>query len=164
MRTVGRAPGVFVLLLDLAKGAIPVSIAIWMNAPAGVIGGVAVAAVFGHVFSVFLGFHGGKGVATAIGAFLPVVPIPALTAIAIFVVVLLWKRYVSLASVVAVATFPATLVLLNRAGWMDVIATPIVLSATIAALVITVRHLGNIHRLLSGEESRLEDPMEARSK
>jgi glycerol-3-phosphate acyltransferase PlsY len=160
MRTVGRAPGMLVLLLDLAKGAIPVAIAIRMNAAPAVVGGVALVAVLGHVFSIFLGFRGGKGVATAIGAFLAIAPIPALTAISIFGAVLIWKRYVSLASVVAVATFPAILVLVNRTGWTDVIPTPIVLSATVAALVITVRHLGNIRRLLSGEETRLEDPME----
>ena len=164
MRTVGKLPALFVLFLDLAKGALPVWIAIGMHAPPAALGGVALAAVLGHVFSVFLGFRGGKGVATAIGAFLPIVPIPTLATVTVFLVVLWWKRYVSLASVMAVASFPAALILFNQAGWLAATPTPIVLSATIAALVIIVRHLENIQRLLSGEESRLEDPMEVRLK
>ena len=160
MRTVGKLPGLCVLLLDMAKGTIPVLIAMTFGASASVVGGVALAAVGGHVFSIFLRFRGGKGVATAIGAYLPIAPLHGLFVIAIFIVVFLWKRYVSLASMVAVASFPAVLLIANQTGLFPPVPAPIVLSATISSLLIIVRHLENIYRLLSGKESRLEDPAE----
>ncbi len=164
MRTVGKLPGLCVLLLDMAKGTIPVLIVMVIGAPAEVVGSVALAAVCGHVFSIFLLFRGGKGVATAIGAYLPIAPSQALFVIAIFMVVLLWKRYVSMASMVAVASFPAVLLIANQTGWFPLIPVPIVVSATVSSFLIIVRHLENIYRLLSGKESRLEGPLEVRLK
>ena len=160
MRTLGKKAGLIVLILDMAKGAVPVSIAIAAGAPQVMIGGVALAAVCGHVFSIYLGFRGGKGVATAIGAFLPIAPIPTLSMIAIFVVTLLWKHVVSLASVAAVTLFPVLLLLFNQVDSLPRVAESIILSATAASILIVARHAGNIQRMLDGREARLEDPAE----
>ena len=160
MRTLGKKVGLAVLILDMAKGAVPVSIAIGFGAPTAVVAGVAFAAVCGHVFSIYLGFRGGKGVATAIGAFLPIAPIPIVAMIAIFVVTLLWKHLVSLASVAAVTLFPVLLMLFNQVDSLPQVSTPIILSAVASSILIVVRHAGNIQRILEGQEARLEDPAE----
>lgn len=160
MRTLGKKAGLIVLVLDMAKGALPVSIAIGAGAPPAMIGGTALAAVCGHVFSIYLGFRGGKGVATAIGAFLPIAPIPTLSMIAIFIGTLIWKHLVSLASVAAVTLFPLLLLLSNQVDWLPRIADSIILSATAVSILIVARHTGNIQRMLDGREARLEDPAE----
>ncbi len=164
MRTMGKLPGVVVLLLDMAKGTIPVLVSTLLGASASVVGGVAIAAVCGHVFSIFLRFRGGKGVATAFGAYLPIASSHILFVMAIFMIVLLWKRYVSLASMVAVASFPAVLLIGNQTGWLPLVPVSIVLSAAVCSMLIIVRHLENIYRLLSGNESRVEDPREVQLK
>ena len=165
IRTVGPASGLLVLVLDMAKGAIPVSVAVQLGAPDRVIAGVALATVFGHVFSVFLKFRGGKGVATAIGAFLAVgTRGRSLGYRRICHVGGLETLCFSSASVVSVAMFPLVLVLFNRIETFGSVSTPVVVSALIASFTIVARHLGNIRRLLAGRESRLEDPVEVRAK
>ena len=164
MRTVGRIPGTFVLLLDMAKGLIPVLLAVKLNAPVKMLATVALVAVVGHVFSIFLGFRGGKGVATAIGGFMPLAPLQALCVIVIFGIVVLWKRYVSLASVLAVTLFPVVLVVFNATTGVQRTPLPIIVSAVIVSLLILVRHLDNLRRLWVGKESRIEDAVEVQVK
>lgn len=164
LRCVGRTAGLAVLVLDMAKGAIPVLIAAHLEVSTLSIAGVALASVVGHVFSIFLGFRGGKGVATAIGAFLPLAPVPSLILILIFLLIFFWRRIVSLASVVSAGLFPILLLISNRVDTLPPIAAPIVLSAAIVSALIIGRHVGNIQRILDGDESRLEDPVEVRTK
>jgi glycerol-3-phosphate acyltransferase PlsY len=111
----------------------------------------ALVAVLGHIFPVWLGFKGGKGVATGFGVFLVAAPWAALAAIAVFIVVLAISRYVSLASILAAASFPLFAWFLGHGN------RPVFFIAVqfAVALLLIVKHHQNIGRLLAGKESRL---------
>ena len=117
--------------------------------PSDVAVGAAIAAVLGHVFPVWLGFRGGKGVATALGVFLALAPRVALVAAAIFLLVVLTTRLVSLASIVAAAALPPFAMLLSPDR------TQVYLSGVFfIALLVIAKHRANIERLIAGTESR----------
>ncbi len=152
-RVVGPAAGLMTLLLDAGKG----YLAVWLaarvtdeDATAMVV--AALAAIMGHLFPVWLGFRGGRGVATSVGVFLPICWMAVLAALVIWFVVLLFWRYVSLSSVTAAASLPLLIYLLYAPGH----APPLVVSvgATLAAVMIVVRHRPNIERLIAGTEPR----------
>jgi glycerol-3-phosphate acyltransferase PlsY len=108
-------------------------------------------AVIGHMFPVWLRFHGGKGVATGLGAFALLAPKAMLVAMAFFVVVVLVSRYVSLGSIVAVAVFPVAAGLIHQFN-----LSPVGLALiSLACLLILVKHRGNMRRLWAGTENRL---------
>lgn len=155
LRAAGKAVGVLALMLDAAKGVAAVLLARRIGAPAEIVAAAAAAAVLGHMFPVFLGFRGGKGVATAGGALGSLEPIVFLATLAIFVLVVLLWRYVSLGSILAVLGFPALLWLFSRAGWIAPAPGPLLLGSTAIALLIVLRHQSNIRRLLDGSEHRL---------
>lgn len=161
LRTAGAGPAFLVLVLDVAKGALPVAAARLLEAPGPVIGAAAVAAVLGHVFPVYYGFRGGKGVATATGALAVLAPVPALAALAVFALVVTATRYVSLASITAAALFPLLILAAGGLGWAPP-APPWLLasSAAIAALIVFM-HRANVRRLLAGTENRFGRPEEA---
>jgi len=144
-RTMGRKVGILTLIGDCLKGLIPVSLAL----PPVWIAAIGLAAFLGHVYTVFLGFKGGKGVATALGVFLGTSWLAVLFGVVIFAVVLYKWRYVSLASITAAALIPV-LVWLVQGG-----PELIVMSLAIAALVI-FRHHENIARLRAGTESKFK--------
>ncbi|HEX7157726.1 MAG TPA: glycerol-3-phosphate 1-O-acyltransferase PlsY [Edaphobacter sp.] len=149
-RSGAKGLGVLTLLLDALKGFLAVFIA-QQIAPGNldIAVAAAVAAILGHVFPIWLGFRGGKGVATALGVFLALTPISALIVLAIFALVFALTRYVSLASIIASAAFPfiALHFISSR--------SPIVIGGLIfIPLLIIVKHHQNIRRLLSGTESR----------
>ena len=169
-RVLGRGPGLACFVLDVAKGLVPTLAA---GAYTGLLGapmvepregwlwlGVMGAAILGHMFSPFAGFKGGKGVATGLGAMLGVYPLltlPALGALIIWVLAAAIWRYVSLASCLAALALP--LLVLLFAGVSDLLRTPGMVpfytaTAGIAALVI-IRHRANIRRLLAGTENRM---------
>jgi glycerol-3-phosphate acyltransferase PlsY len=158
-RAAGKAAGAAALLLDCGKGVAAVAGARALGAPATVVGAAAAAVVVGHVFPVFLGFRGGKGVATAAGALGALAPAVLAVAMVLFVLVLAWKRYVSLGSIVAAASFPLLFVAGWLLGWLRPPGGgPVAASFCIAALVL-VRHSGNLDRLRRGVEPRiLEQP------
>jgi len=106
------------------------------------------AAVVGHVFPIFHGFRGGKGVATALGAFLVLATVPALVCLGVFVAIVAGTRYVSLASVLALTLLPAAAGLLRA-------PRPVVLAAGGTALIVIGKHVENLKRLAKGEERRL---------
>lgn len=146
--------GVLTLLLDALKGSAAVAIA-GVIAPSGAAKSQALAlaalcAVAGHMFPAWLKFRGGKGVATGLGAFVVVAPKAVLIAAAIFVVLVLVFRYVSLGSIVAVATFPVLAWKLRIEG-NDEVALVLM---SLASLLIIARHHANIRRLLAGTENR----------
>jgi glycerol-3-phosphate acyltransferase PlsY len=147
-RTSGFAAGAAVAALDIAKGAASVIVAEhWQSSPA-VAAAAGVAAVVGHVFPVWLWFRGGKGVATACGAFAVLAPLATTLAASVFIVTSFVTRYVSLASVVAAAALPSFAYITHAP------AQAIVASFAVAALVI-LRHRGNMARLLANTEPRL---------
>jgi glycerol-3-phosphate acyltransferase PlsY len=110
----------------------------------------ALAAVIGHMFPVWLGFKGGKGVATGLGVFLALAPLAVLIAVVLFAVVVGLTRYVSLGSILAAASFPVALWWLER----DLFPAPALAMCVAVALLVIIRHHQNIGRLLKGTESR----------
>lgn len=157
LRTLGPALAVVVLLLDVAKGVLAVLVGAWI---AQTVGGddawpaalAGVAAVLGHVRSVFIGFGGGRGVATGGGAVLVIAPLALLAAIPVFLLLVWRTRYVSLGSIGAAVALPlgvALLYSLDRAGLEALVA-----AALIGAVVI-VAHGDNIERLRAGTERKL---------
>ncbi|HYS44125.1 MAG TPA: glycerol-3-phosphate 1-O-acyltransferase PlsY [Geobacteraceae bacterium] len=148
-RTLGRKVGVMTLVGDCLKGLVPVLAAKYFGVSGGWIAMVGLAAFLGHVYTVFLGFKGGKGVATALGVFLGVSPATVLAALVIFSLVL-WKwRYVSLASITAAAAMPVLIALAGQESFI------ILMSLVIAAIVI-FKHRGNIERLKAGTENKFK--------
>lgn len=145
LRAVGKGAAALTLVGDLAKGLLPVLLArAWLTSP-WAIGLVALAAVIGHLFPVFAGFHGGKGVATTLGASLPLLPGPLLIAFLVFVTCVALRRQVSLGSLAAAAALP-----IAAFAWGSPAAY--VLYALMAATLIWYRHRENIQRLLAGTE------------
>src|SRR5437879_6224902 len=150
LRSGAKGLGIATLLLDLGKAFLAVKIAQHL-APSNYDLAVAsaVAAILGHVFPLWLGFRGGKGVASALGVFLALTWPSALSILGVFILIFLLTRYVSLASIVAAAAFPLF-------GFYFVpLRTPIVIAGFLfIPLLIIVKHHQNIRRLLAGTESR----------
>lgn len=146
-RTVGRKIGIITLIGDCLKGLLPVVLVKASSLPPEFAAWVGLAAFCGHVFSVFLKFRGGKGVATALGVFLALSPVAIAIALALFVVLMFLWRYVSLGSISAAAIMPVTVYFLGE----NRVVTGV--TAVIAAIVI-IRHRENIKRLLSGCENK----------
>jgi glycerol-3-phosphate acyltransferase PlsY len=148
MRAHGKSLGILVAILDVAKGAAGVLLVRLVTADPRAAAAAAVAAILGHVFPVFYGFRGGKGVATAVGAFLALAPWPTLACVGVFLVVVAISRYVSLGSIVAMALLPLSTSLFHA-------PLPTVIAAAVAAVLIVLKHLENIKRLSRGEERKL---------
>ena len=157
-RSGARGLGVLTLVLDLAKGYLAVLLARHVRpglpgVPSDLAVGAAIAAVVGHVYPVWLRFRGGKGVATALGVFLALVPAVVLPAVGVFALAVLLTRFVSLASILAAATLPFFGVLLSPDR------SPLYLGGLcFIALLVILKHHANIARLLAGSESRFGSP------
>jgi acyl phosphate:glycerol-3-phosphate acyltransferase len=146
-RTLGKKVGVLTLIGDCLKGLIPVVVAKLLGLDDMWVAAAGVAAFIGHVYSLFLGFKGGKGVATALGVFLGTSPLSVLLALAVFVLVLWKSRYVSLASITAAAVLPPVVTLVSGKPLFIAMTTFIV-------LLVIYKHRENIQRLRAGTESR----------
>ncbi len=154
-RVAGLGAGAMTFLLDVAKGYLAVWGAArltdeditWMMV-------AALAAIAGHLFPVWLGFRGGRGVATGVGVFLPICLPAVLLALLIWIGVALFWRYASLASIVAAASLPPLMYLLYAPGH----APPRLVSfgVALAAVLIILRHRANIERLIAGTETRMK--------
>jgi acyl phosphate:glycerol-3-phosphate acyltransferase len=170
-RRAGKMAGVITLVLDALKGALAVFVAeLLLGLPVAGIGQTAsvlpdaywwlaaasIVAIAGHMFPVWLGFRGGKGVATGVGVFLIWAPM-AVALAAILFVLIVWKtRYVSLGSIVAAASIPV-FVLVQHAVIRPVSPLPpIMLTSTMGAALIIFAHRGNIERLIEGTESKFK--------
>jgi acyl phosphate:glycerol-3-phosphate acyltransferase len=161
-RVLGRRFGALVFLLDFAKGALPVLAGrLWpaggLDLPADALTAAAgVSAFLGHLFPVYLGFRGGKGVATGAGVVTLLVPGPTLAALLAWVVVALCSRYVSLASLTAAAVLCLFRFILTPEPWAPAHRV-VTLFCLVAAALIAVRHRANVGRLLAGHENRLKE-------
>jgi glycerol-3-phosphate acyltransferase PlsY len=149
LRTAGKLPAILTLAGDVVKGALAVVAggAVAAGDPAGA-AIAAVAAVVGNCWSVFLGFRGGKGVATGLGAFLRLVPWAIVPALVVFLAVTLTTRYVSLGSLLSAIGVPLAALAIGYPG-VSVIA------AAVAVAIIVWRHRENIDRLRHGTERRV---------
>jgi acyl phosphate:glycerol-3-phosphate acyltransferase len=147
LRTTGRALGVLTLLLDIAKGVAGVWVADYLtNGSMFWMAMAALAVMAGHAFPVFLRFKGGKAVASFVGAFLYLTPVPLLATIVLFVLTVAVSRYISLGSVVAAGLFPLAVWLIEHPP------NYVVAAALIAGAFIVYRHRTNIERIRAGNE------------
>ena len=149
LRTAGKTPAILTLIGDVAKGAVAVAAggAMASQEPGGS-AVAAVAAVIGNCWSIFLGFRGGKGVATGLGAMLRLMPLAVVPSALVFLIVVATTRFVSLGSLLGTAGLPVVALALGypRAA---------VVAAAAVAAIIVARHHENIARLMRGTENRL---------
>lgn len=146
-RVLGKKLGVLTLAGDLLKGFFPVWIGFKLFSSLPVACLMGLTAFLGHLFPIYLGFMGGKGVATALGVFLYLSPVAILIEMVIFAsAVGIWK-YVSLGSLCAAATLPPVLIIIGS-------PKPVVLLSIVCALLIWIKHSSNIQRLLNGTEHK----------
>ncbi len=174
-RVVGRGPGNLCFALDVAKGLLPtltaglilgtlgdldappIAVWVWLLTP--------VATVLGHMFSPFLGFRGGKGVATGLGALLGVFWVLTLAVVGgllVWLVVLKISRYVGMASVCAAISVPgwAALLPIIIEGTLSASVLPMLAMSGLLAVLVVVRHIGNLKRILAGTEPKIRSRAE----
>lgn len=159
-RRAGKLAGILTLVLDAAKGALAIYLArTFLTPDYGInwwVAASAFAVVLGHIFPVWLGFRGGKGVATGVGVFLALSPLAVIGAATVFILIVWMTRYVSLGSIAATASFPLCVWLLSSfvrpvAGLREILAASIAGGALIIFM-----HRANIGRLLRGTESKFK--------
>ena len=148
LRTAGTGRAVVVMCLDVGKGALAVALAHLSNAGAAVTAATGAAAIVGHIYPVWLRFHGGKGVAVAAGVFAVLTPIATLAACGLFLVIVRVTRYISLGSLAATVALPP-------AAWLTGAPAAVVAAAGGIASLIVFRHRSNIRRLRAGTERRM---------
>ena len=154
-RTAGAAAGVLTLLLDAGKGFLAVWIAAkWTGGDMRWMMAAAVFAVIGHVFTVWLEFRGGKGVATALGAFLAICPEAVAAGAVLWLIVAFFWRYSSLGSIVAAAALPVFVELLYAPGHAPPLY--VTLGTVLISVLVLAKHRPNIQRLIAGTENRLK--------
>ena len=155
LRVLGPVPAALVLVLDVAKGAAAVLVGGWLSggsAPELAAALAGIAAIVGHTWSVFIGFGGGRGVATAGGALLAMAPLILLIVVPIMLAVVWVTKYVSLGSLTGAVLAPLVAVGL---ALLDLVPAASVALAAAAGVLIVVRHADNIDRLRHGTERRL---------
>jgi glycerol-3-phosphate acyltransferase PlsY len=148
MRTQGRAMGVVTLLLDIAKG----TLAVWLadrytNGSIEWMSAAAVAVMAGHAFPIFLRFKGGKAVASFVGAFAYLTPLPLLATAILFVVTVAVTRYISLGSILGAICFPLAVFLISHPPAV------VLAAAFVCSWFIVFRHRSNIERIRAGNEN-----------
>jgi acyl phosphate:glycerol-3-phosphate acyltransferase len=142
-----RWSGVLTLILDAGKGYLAVLLAGWLGGDEEWQAAAAVFAIIGHVFTIWLRFKGGKGVATGCGAFLALSPPALVTTIVVFILILLLTRYISAASIGATASFPIWAFVYHEPA-------PLLWGAIFGGILIILKHHQNIRRLISGTENK----------
>lgn len=148
-RTVGWPAAIAVLIGDILKGLLVVILVDYLFHNPGLNVAAALGAFLGHSYSVFLGFKGGKSVATGVGMIIFLMPKVAASVTVVWLILVLATRYVSLGSIVAALTAPFF-------AWYFDNPMPYILLTIFAAVMITVRHKDNIKRLMSGTESKIK--------
>lgn len=150
LRTTGRLAAIVTLVLDIVKGFVAVWLMDQFGGPDPYYAwrsAAALTVMAGHAFPVFLRFHGGKAVATFIGAFLYLTPVPLIAVMIVFVITVAVSRYISLGSIVAAGTFPLGVWLILHPP------PPLWIAALIAGAFIVYRHRANIERIRAGNEN-----------
>src|SRR5690606_24028988 len=147
MRTVGKAAGAVVLILDGLKGATPVLAARSLDFPEWIVALAGLSAVAGHIWSVFLNFNGGKGIATPLGVVLAVTPLLGISLFLVWLLVLLLTRYISVASLAGAVCLPIF-------AWTFGHWPEHVICGTAISLLAFLRHRSNLQRLRAGTEYR----------
>lgn len=148
LRLHGKGPAIATLLGDIGKGVVPVLLARWLDLGPLIIGACACAAFLGHLFPIFFGFRGGKGVATFVGVLLAISPAVGLSFVGLWLLMAAITRYSSLAALTATAAMPLVGLALDS-PW------PYVAAMTVMGGAIFYRHQANISRLLAGTEGRI---------
>lgn len=149
-RTAGRKLGIITLLGDCLKGVLPLLVSIHLfNVTSSELALIAAAAFLGHCYPIYLGFKGGKGVATALGVFLVLSPLSILCALVLFGLILWRWRYISLASISAAAVVPCLVLLFEQSA-------PLFAASVLISSIVIWRHRENIARLRSGTESKFK--------
>ena len=148
LRTSGVPHAVVAMCLDAAKGAVAVLVAQRLSGGPATPVAVGLAAVIGHIYPVWIGFRGGKGVATAAGAFVVLAPIPVAIAGGVFALATWGTRYISVGSMTAAVALAVTAAIAD-------LPPAVAVGATVAAVIIVHRHRGNLARLLAGTERRV---------
>ena len=148
-RTMGRSVGIATLVGDCLKGLIPILAAKYLGMTEIWVALAGLAAFLGHVYTVFLGFKGGKGVATALGVFLGLAPLAVLIVLGIFIAIVATTRYISLGSITAAAAMPPVVAFLDG-------RPPLVGVTVVIALLVIWKHRENIQRLRAGTENRFK--------
>ena len=148
LRTTGTWRGIAAMALDVAKGAAAVLLAGLTSGGAGIVAASGAAAVVGHIYPVWLRFHGGKGVAVAAGVFAVLTPVATGIATALFLITVWLTRYVSLGSIAATLALPPV-------AWLAGAPTAVVVAAAGTGALILFRHRANLRRLLAGTERRM---------
>jgi acyl phosphate:glycerol-3-phosphate acyltransferase len=147
-RTLGKTAGVLTLLGDCGKGLVAVLLAQWWGSSLLISAAAALCAVLGHIFPIYYGFRGGKGVATALGVLLPTLPLPVLGGCVAWLAVVATWRYVSAGSILAAVLVP---ILAAVRGY----PLPLVCTAGAIACLVLYKHRSNMQRLLQGHEPKL---------
>ena len=147
MRSAGKTAGVLAFLLDTSKGALAALVAQRLSEGEALPALAAATAVLGHMYPVWLGFRGGKGVATGCGAFLPLVPNASLAGLVAFVITTAASRYVALGSVAGTIALAAAAFVYGP--------RPVAWAATAIGALVIVKHRSNLERLLRGTERRV---------
>lgn len=155
LRVAGRRAGLAALALDVGKGALAVTAARLLELPSTVVYASASAAVVGHIFPLFLGFRGGKGVATGAGTTAVLAPLPTILAAGAFALVVWRTGYVALGSVTAAAVAAPLVFLCGRLGWTRAADPELLVTVALIGALIIVKHAENLRRLRAGCEPRL---------
>ncbi|MEX1296648.1 MAG: glycerol-3-phosphate 1-O-acyltransferase PlsY [Candidatus Limnocylindrales bacterium] len=153
LRAGGWPRAIAVAGLDLAKGAVPILIAGWLDAPIELRALTGVAAVLGSWKSVFLGFHGGRGVASGVGGMLAIAPWIVPLVLPVFLLIIWVTRYVSLASILGTLSGAVMVVLFMVLGWIE---WGWLLYVVPGEAIVWIAHKDNIERLLAGEERKFQ--------
>ena len=148
LRSAGIGPAVAVLLLDAAKGTVAVGTARVMSDDVAVATGAGLAAIVGHIYPVWCGFRGGKGVAASAGVFAVLAPLATLIAILVFVATIAATRFISAGSIAGALALPVAAAVGN-------LPNPVVAGTLLAAVIVLVRHRDNVSRLMAGTERRI---------
>ena len=161
LRVIGWGPGLLVLLADMAKGAVAVlfisrlgliqqnALSEYMPVLCGF------SAIIGHIWTVFLKFHGGKGVASSLGIFIALYPIAGLISLGVWLIAVAITRYVSLGSILLCISFCLSSFITDGSHAIDGVEIwSLRIMAIIVTIIVTCKHKGNIQRLIKGEERK----------